>query len=472
MFHSRHALWLTALIMHLALPAVTDAAAADPMTNGVNCRDNLPPLQPLELDTSFAGDGTLELSLERFPPEYSYATKGYLDDTGEAVLFGYVSPSGNPGNGKGAMQRLNSDGSPGTLATFPGGAFGCSTPRNFLRAHRLRSGDFVAGGYLQISCGGIPRHMNVLKLSPTGIRLDEFDLVPFSNQLAQVQAFAEQADGKVVAVGLISQSGSNSDSYDFGVARFLTDGTLDPGFGTNGTFVFDLANGLDFATGVVIDATGRIIVSGLGQDSVNARDLLVLGLDSAGALDPAFGTGGVFQYDRAGFADSGNAVALLEDRILVGGASSPDADTQEMTVLGLTPSGGLDPGFSGDGVATIDMGSNFAGIADLTVGPDGRIYVTGSGEIGGTGLAARDAAVAVLRGDGSPEPVFNGGNAKVFTFGSLPSDLPADIELDAAGSRILVTGSIESEDRSMRKFAAARFVGLQGGMFCDGLEAD
>jgi uncharacterized delta-60 repeat protein len=337
---------------------------------------------------------------------------------------------------------------------------------------RLQSGDYVAGGYLQTSCGGIPRALNVLEIAPDGIRLDEYDLVPFSNQLAYARALAEQADGRVVAAALITQSGFEATSYDIGVTRFLADGSLDTGFGTNGTFVFDLDSDQDFASGVVVDEQGRILVTGTGTASGGTRDILVLGLTPDGALDPAFGNGGVFRYDRAGFGDSPSALALTPNRILVAGSTGPDAGRADLTVLGLTRDGVLDPGFSGDGIATIDIGATVAGLSDITVGPRGRVYVTGSGELGGTGFGANDAMVAVIGQDGSPDPAFNDGAPKIFTFGDLAVDLPSDIELSADGAQILVTGSTANAANTERRFAAARLIGLQGGMFCDGLEQE
>ncbi|MEE4175759.1 MAG: delta-60 repeat domain-containing protein [Xanthomonadales bacterium] len=455
-------------ILFCLLAAGAQAALAE-VPNGVACRVNVPPLQPLELDPTFAGDGTLELQIENTVLEYSFASKGYFDDSGDILLFGTSNP-GNASFTQGVLLRLGPDGSPGPLTEFPAQAFGCSAPRQFFTALRLASGDYAAGGYIQGSCSGIPRWFNVLRLAPNGIRLDEFEWVRFNNQLAYVFALAEQADGKIVASGLISQSGSDSSTFDFGVARYNLDGTLDTTFAGDGTFVFDLEGGYDFAQGIAVDASGRILVGGFGTSDATDRDVLVLGLTPAGVLDPGFGNGGVFRWDRGGLLDSLGAFSLTEERILVGGSSQPDANTREMTVIAITRDGQLDPTFAGDGVATIPLASDAAGVSALTVGPRGHIYVAGSAEIDGTGLAARDAVVAVLQPDGTPDDAFNGGAPKVFSFGALPRDIVDDIELDATGSLILVTGSTEREDQVNRYWAAARLIGLQPGIFCDGLE--
>lgn len=449
--------------------AASPMAALAGMPNGIACRVNAPPLQPLDLDPTFAGDGRLELPIENTPVEYSFATKGYFEAAGEMVLFGTSDPASSSRR-QGAMLRLLQDGTVGPLTEFPSQSFGCSSPRAFLTALRLENGDYATGGYVQSGCSGIPRWYNVLRLTPGGMRLDEFDAATFSNQLAYVFALAEQADGKVLASGLISQSGYNSSTYDLGVARYNLDGTLDATFADGGTYVFDLEGDLDYALGIAVDAMGRILVGGYGTTAASGRDMLVLGLTADGVLDPAFGSGGVFQFDRAGFSDSVSELSLAGDRIYLGGSSQPDANTSEMTVIALTLDGGLDSTFAGDGVATISLAPDSAGVSDITVGPRGHIYLAGTVGVGGTDLVAQEAVVTVLQPDGALDDAFNEGEPKIFSFGALPRDIVDDIEVDATGSLILVTGSTESEDRADRYWAAARLIGLQPGIFCDGLE--
>ncbi len=421
---------------------------------------------PLDLDASFAGDGTLAIQIG----VHDYGAAGFIEPSGEIVLFGY-SDDGNISKGEGVMLRLAADGTQGPMTAFGAQGFGCYAPRNFLTATRLGSGDYLAGGYVQTSCGGIPRQFNVLELDGAGIRLDEFDLVPFNNQLAYVFGLAEQPDGKTVAAGLISGSGFDAATYDFGVARFLPGGTLDTSFASGGTFTFDLDNDLDYALDVVVTPQGRILVAGLGFSSTTDRDMLLLALTPDGALDPSFATGGVFQFDRAGFLDSANGVArAASGRIFLAGTTSPDDTTREFTVLGLTEDGVLDPGFSDDGIATIDFGTPVAGASAMTVGPLHRIFVAGSAEIGGTGLEARDAAVAVLLADGRMDPSYNNGAGVTFQFGDQPMDFPQHIDVDELGSRILVSGRTENADRTVQQIATARLIGLDPFLFADGYE--
>src|SRR5215471_223480 len=64
---------------------------------------------------------------------------------------------------------------------------------------------------------------------------------------------AIQGDGKIVVAG----NASNSKNYDFGLARYNTNGTLDNTFSGNGKVVTDFG-GYEGATGVAIQSNGKI----------------------------------------------------------------------------------------------------------------------------------------------------------------------------------------------------------------------
>jgi uncharacterized delta-60 repeat protein len=74
---------------------------------------------------------------------------------------------------------------------------------------------------------------------------------------ATAQSMALQPDGRIVVAGGLAD--------DFVVARFTTDGSLDPTFGSQGSVSTDLG-GLDQAAGLVLQPDGRIVVSGFSGD--------------------------------------------------------------------------------------------------------------------------------------------------------------------------------------------------------------
>ena len=87
---------------------------------------------------------------------------------------------------------------------------------------------------------------------------------------------------------------------DFGIARYLPNGTLDPSFGPNGNgkvninvstyTTSDGNNQADEARAVAIQPDGKIIVG--GRTLTAGGDASLVRLDASGNLDPSFGQGG------------------------------------------------------------------------------------------------------------------------------------------------------------------------------------
>ncbi len=156
---------------------------------------------------------------------------------------------------------------------------------------------------------------------------------------------ALQADGKIVVVG---DSVSADGSSNFVLARLNADGTPDEAFGVsedgtpNGFASTSLGDGNDFATGVAVQADGRIVVAGYHQagDSTN---IAVARFDAAGELDQSFGqaddgTGnGIASISLGDGDDIANGVALQGDKlIVVAGTTAAEDGSTNIAVLRLT----------------------------------------------------------------------------------------------------------------------------------------
>jgi uncharacterized delta-60 repeat protein len=105
----------------------------------------------------------------------------------------------------------------------------------------------------------------------------------------EAHAVTIQGDGKILVAG-VTNSQSTGDT--FAVARYLTNGTLDSAFGTNGLVTFTLGNRLSAAYAVGLQSTGKIMVSGEveGNDTSGITGGLMLArLNSDGTLDSSFG---------------------------------------------------------------------------------------------------------------------------------------------------------------------------------------
>jgi uncharacterized delta-60 repeat protein len=145
-------------------------------------------------------------------------------------------------------------------------------------------------------------------------------------------AVAIQPDSKIVAAGgvaigesrhlMIARYTAGDAGGDFAVARYTTDGKLDPTFGSRGTVVTNLgtANGLnsnDHAHAMALQPDGKIVVVGAsdirGRDdgSHTLHDFAIARYTANGRLDPSFGSRGTVLTDFGdSFSSNAESVAI------------------------------------------------------------------------------------------------------------------------------------------------------------------
>jgi len=188
--------------------------------------------------------------------------------------------------------------------------------------------------------------------------------------LNAANAVVVQPDGKVVIAGY-SNFSPQQGIIDFLVVRLLPDGRPDPAFGSNGTFIWDVAGGADIAVALALAPDGKIVVGGTAWNS-GQYDWVVARLTAGGALDATFDGDGRFFF---GIGASSNTLAALavqgDGKILVAGSRSGD-----FAMARLTAGGAIDGGFGVGGFAVNDLGGS-EGITALALTPNGRIYAAG-----------------------------------------------------------------------------------------------
>lgn len=126
----------------------------------------------------------------------------------------------------------------------------------------LPDGKFIAAGYAQLASG---YHFTMLRLNNDGSR----DMTYGTAGKAQVGInccysgifdIEQQADGKIIACGYASNNNLN---YDFAVARFNANGTINGTFGTFGKIALDFQpDNSQRATSIAIQPNGKILVAG------------------------------------------------------------------------------------------------------------------------------------------------------------------------------------------------------------------
>ncbi len=180
-----------------------------------------------------------------------------------------------------------------------------------------------------------------------------------------------QPDGKLVVVGFTS----GPPTLHAVLARYHADGALDATFGSGGIVHTSLPDGFEYATAAVLEPGGSIVVVAGSDDFAVAR------FASDGSADATFGTGGVVRVDLGGLLDIPTAIVRRPDgRLVVGGevvrSFDPDPDI-DLGLVTLLPDGSLDASFGTGGRLALSLGPGTDTLLALALQPDGRLVATG-----------------------------------------------------------------------------------------------
>jgi len=273
----------------------------------------------------------------------------------------------------------------------------------------------------------------------------------FYGRRDQSVAVAVQRDGGIVAAGT-STDDVGPTGKDFALARYQTNGSLDPSFGTGGRVVTDLGGGTDDAEAMAIQRDGKIVVAGRSDAVGLPLEIVVVRYLSNGNLDRSFGVGGrVFTPfpglgGGLGGGDVG-AVAIQRDgRILVGGAAHSPYGGSFM-IARFLHNGRPDGTFGSGGTVVTDFGKTDPSyILALAIRRDGSIVA--AGDVNGVAHTG-DFALAFYRPNGSLDP----------SIGTVVTDFGGDDEAQGMAlerDKIVVSG-ISYSSPTDSEFALARY---------------
>ena len=221
---------------------------------------------------------------------------------------------------------------------------------------------------------------------------------------------AVQADGKVVVAVQGSRGESTSDLV---VARFLTNGAYDPGFGSGGEISLPLETQTRPA-GIFVGADGSITVPvplccrGTSGAQLSPEGLNVARFTSAGQPDPTWGGDGSLFVPTYGGVGKVEAATSVGDGLLLSIERSTETVSTTGELLELTPLGAAEPGFGNGGGLRLFTRVGSISPSDLTIDAKGRVV--------GVGWSSR-IAVFRLRSDGGRDRTFNGGERLVVPYG-------------------------------------------------------
>ena len=210
-----------------------------------------------------------------------------------------------------------------------------------------------------------------------------------------IQQIAGEA--RIVVVGRKNDVCTASSRPIWYIARYLSDGSLDPSFGSNGLVTITFA-GSAAAHGVAIQrvvgtdgvARNKIIAVGYAQPSKSSnKQPTAVRLNEDGSLDSTFGTSGMTFVPLAGKNSNGGlyAAAIQSDGKIVAAGFGPYWNTG--LVLRLTSNGALDKTFNGTGLyAHTSSESRFQTVTTQLVGSEERILAAGYTRYGGGAFIA------------------------------------------------------------------------------------
>lgn len=124
-----------------------------------------------------------------------------------------------------------------------------------------------------------------------------------------------QPDGKIVLAGWIGQG----TAADFAVARLNSDGSFDSTFGVNGVSRTEFQNLISGAYGVVLQPDGKIVALGSVSDNGNGNEVALARYNANGSIDSAFGVSGkVIAYFETD--DTRDIVVQPDGKLVLAGA--------------------------------------------------------------------------------------------------------------------------------------------------------
>ena len=266
-------------------------------------------------------------------------------------------------------------------------------------------------------------------------------------------AVAIQSDGKIVVAGYGRIRPLQPVNNDFVVMRYNTDGSLDTTFDTDGMVVTNIGGGQDQAYGVALQSDGKIVVVGYSNVGSN-YDLVLVRYNTDGSLDNGFDTDGIVLTAFRDKDDFGYGLAIQSDgKIVVTGYSSilTVGNHDDFILARYNTDGSLDTGFGTDGKVVTDLALRNDHGSSVAISADGKIFVAGSSQ----NAANYDFGLVSYNADGSLNTDFSTDGIVITPIGSI-NDLAQAVAIQSDGSIVVAGNAHNGTDND---FALARYIG-------------
>lgn len=275
----------------------------------------------------------------------------------------------------------------------------------------------------------------VCRFSATGEADTAFNAIMLTELTAPTFANSYFTDVLQDASGKLLFFGSRKS--DFFIVRVLQDGTIDDNFADNGKSVIDLNGTYDLAHGFIQQSDEKLVA--VGQTLVdNLLKPVILRFLSDGTLDPSFGTSSGYTV-IPNIANFGNFIDVIQQPadgkyVAAGYYMDPVTDLNWFYLARFNNDGIIDSTFDNDGIVTMDFGpgtNQF--LSKIALQEDGKILATGK-----VYTLSSSACVARFKADGSLDDGFQGGGKQMLNWG-VTSSSATSVMLQTDG-KIVLTG--------------------------------
>ena len=273
-------------------------------------------------------------------------------------------------------------------------------------------------------------------------------LTPIGSISAYANALAVQPDGKLVAAGY-AHNGSN---FDFALVRYNANGTLDSGFGSGGKVLTPIGSSWDYAYALTIQPDGKLVVAGRSSNGSN-DDFALARYNTNGTLDSSFGSAGKVIISIGSGDECIYDVAVQSDGKLVAAGYSSNGSNLDFALVRYNTNGTLDSSFGAGGKVITPVGSSDEIACALAIQSDGKLVAAGSTSSTSTYY---DFVLVRYNADGSLDNSFGAGGKALTDIGEHSDDFGRDLAIQSDG-KLVAVGYRASASSNGYDLALARY---------------
>lgn len=189
-------------------------------------------------------------------------------------------------------------------------------------------------------------------------------------------SLALQPDGKIIVAG---NNDNRSTQFNFAVARYNSNGTPDNSFNGDGKLLVTSIGNADLCRAVSLQTDGKILLAGysFADAYFDSSRFSIVRLNSNGSYDNSFSGDGKQLTDFNGAECFASSMVIQNDgKIIVGGRAYSD-NQSSFALARYNSDGSVDNTFSNDGKQISVFGANNYFLESLALQNDGKIIAAG-----------------------------------------------------------------------------------------------